>query len=268
MQTFQSSWENSEWSVDSGSGYCAMTHAIPRFGQARFEQRPGKRLSLVLLVEQPPVHDQDAQIFVEAPPWKLPRQSYSLGDFHLHSGKTPLNLPREQALRIYYELEQGMQPVISFQDWGDGQDQVQVALLPVRFREALPAFLECTAGLLYLDFESLGEKTVYFATNSDYLSRDARRILEALASNYRQQADFRIVLGGHADMRGSVEYNQALSERRARMVERYLHSRGVPVRVIESLYFGESTPLDPAGTPQAWRLNRRVTVWLAETDPK
>lgn len=264
-QSFQSSWEKSNWRVDAEPGHCALTHDIPRFGRARFEQRSGKRLAFALHVDQPPVREQRARIISEAPPWKHRTESASLGDFRLLQGKTPLQLPRDQALRIYYELEQGMQPVIEFADWGDGRDQVQVALSPVRFREALPEFLTCTAGLLYLDFEPLDEKRVYFSTNSDRLSRQTRRVLEEVARAYRKQRDFRIVLGGHADERGADDYNMQLSLRRARMVGRYLRSRGVPAKAIESRYFGETQPQVPESNKNAWASNRRVTIWLANT---
>ncbi len=264
IQQFQASWENSRWLVDATPQHCALTHDIPRFGRARFEQRSGHRLEFSLYVDQPPVREHAAQVRSEAPAWKHEVNSYSLGDFRLQSGKTPLRVPRAQALRIYYELEQGMKPVIEFADWGDGRDQVQIALMPVRFREALPAFLQCTAGLLYLDFDPLSEQTVYFATDSDRLSRATRKVLEEVARNYRRQRDFRIVLGGHADERGTSEYNMDLSRRRARMVARYLRSRGIPGTAMESRYFGETHPQDPDSNQQAWTRNRRVTVWMAD----
>jgi outer membrane protein OmpA-like peptidoglycan-associated protein len=203
-------------------------------------------------------------VYAEAPPWKFPSESYPLGDFRLQHGKTPLRLPRDQALRIYYELEQGMQPVITFSDWGDSRDQVQVVLMPVRFREVLPEFLACTAGLLYLDFEPIAEQTVYFVTNSYRLSRATRRVLEDVARKYRKKGDIRIVLGGHADERGASEYNMRLSNRRAKGVSRYLHSRGVPEKVIELRSFGETEPQNPESGQDAWASNRRVTIWLAE----
>ncbi len=264
LQQFQSSWEDSAWIVDTAPNQCSLTQQIPRFGRARFEQHSGHRLTFSLLVDQPPVRDQAAHIRSEVPPWQHERKPRDLGGFRLVQGKTPLSIPRDQALRLYYELEQGMQPVIAFDDWGDGRDKVEVALMPVRFREALPKFLACTAGLLYLDFEPRAEQKVFFPTNSARLSRAARRVLESIAHDYRKKADFRIVLGGHADERGSSAFNLALSRRRAVMVARYLRSRGVPAKAIESRFFGESQPEVAQSNPEAWARNRRVTVWIAD----
>ncbi len=264
VQYFQSSWEDSQWVVDAAPRHCSLTHSIPRFGRARFEQSSGQRLKFTLLVDQPLVRDQPANIRSIEPPWWNGGSQRDLGSFSLKKGKTPLSIPRDQALRLYYELEQGMQPVIEFEDWGDGKDAVLVTLLPVRFREALPKFLECTAGLLYLDFEPRAEKRVFFSTNSSSLSRSTRRVLEDVARSYRKKRDFRIILGGHADERGDQEFNMALSRQRAKMVARYLRSRGVPSSAMESRFFGETQPEVPQSNDKAWAKNRRVTVWIAD----
>jgi outer membrane protein OmpA-like peptidoglycan-associated protein len=263
-QQFQASWEKSSWKVESGPGQCTLTHTIPHFGRARFEQVSGRRLQFSLHVDQPPVKDHKARLHSEAPAWNHAADRRELGSFNLKHGKTPLSVPRDQAMRILYELEQGMQPVLEFTDWGDGQDQVRVALLPVRFREALPEFRECTASLLYLDFEPLSEKTVYFSLNSDRLSRAARRTLEQIARDYRKRKNFRIVLGGHADSRGKPDYNMDLSRRRAAMAARFLRSRGIADKAIESRYFGESQPQAEALGEADLARNRRVTIWLAD----
>lgn len=263
VQVFGAGWEQSVWEVSREPEQCALTHRIPRFGQARFEQRTGRRLAFSLHSLQPPVRDQQASLSSQPPPWKHRVERVRLGGIALKQGVNPVNLPRDQALRIYYELEQGMEPVFEFPDWGDGRDRVKVALSPVRFREALPEFLACTGGLVHLDFEVLDEKTVYFGTNSDRLSRETRRSLEEVAARWRKRRDFRIVLGGHADERGTDAYNMQLSLRRATMVKRFLNSRGVPTRMIESRYFGEARPSDAASNDDAWARNRRVTVWLS-----
>ncbi len=264
VQSFAADWEASRWVVESAPRQCALTHDIPRFGRVRFEQQSGRRLTFSLQVDQPPVRDQQVHIRSEPLPWNSGQAVRDIGNFELRQGKQPLTLPRDQALRLYYELEQGMRPVLVFSDWGDGQDRVEVALTPVRFREALPRFLACTAGLFYLDFEPRDTRKVYFSTNSASLSRQTRRVLEQVAREYRRKRNFRIVLGGHADQRGESDYNLELSRRRALMVARYLRSRGVPAAAIESRFFGEQMPASEENGPKGWAKNRRVTVWIAD----
>jgi len=263
-QQLQASWERSNWKFESGPGQCALTHTIPHFGRARFEQLSGHRLQFSLHVDQPTAKDHEVRLHSEPPAWNHAAVSRELGSFDLRKGKSPLRVPRNQAMQIYHELENGMQPVIEFSDWGDGHDPVRVTLLPVRFREELPEFVECTASLLHLDFEPISEKAVYFSTNSDRLSRASRRILEQIARDYRKRKDFRIVLGGHADARGEPDYNMDLSRRRTAMAARFLRSRGVAAKAIESLNFGESQPLPDVSGNGVLARSRRVTIWLAD----
>ncbi len=264
VRHYQATLEASRWRVEAAHDRCALVHEIPRFGQARFEQRSGRRLQFVLSADLAPVDDREARIVSQPPQWKFGSDERELGRVRLVQGKTPLRVPREQALRLYYELEQGMAPAFLYRDWADGQDRMEVRLSPVRFREALPEFLACTRKLVYLDFEPVGEQTVYFTTDSARLSRATRRVLEKLARDYRGGNRLRIVLGGHADARGTEDYNLDLSRRRAARVARYLVSRGVPRKAIESRFFGETFPADPDDDPEAWARNRRVTVWFAE----
>lgn len=261
VRQFHASLESSSWRTESGTGVCAMVHEIPRFGRARFERRSGRRLQFLLDADQAPVEERAARLVSLPPAWKYGATGRELGEVALHKGKTPLRVSQGQALRIYYELEQGMAPTLMFKDWADRQDTVEVRLSPVRFREALPAFLSCTEKLLFLDFEPLSEQTVYFASDSDKLDRTARSLLKRLAREYRQQGDLRLIVGGHADERGGDDYNMALSQRRATQVANYLASRGVPARMIESRSFGESQPADPGRSREAWARNRRVIIW-------
>jgi outer membrane protein OmpA-like peptidoglycan-associated protein len=247
----QSGWEQAVWRVDSAPGQCLLTHAIPRFGTVRFEQRSGQPLSFSLLSEQPLAGDRTVSISAEAPAWKH------------HVESSSMRLPRGQASKIYRELERGMQPVIQIAARDNTDNRVRIALSPLRFRPALPAFVACTNGLSALDFEPLDERVVFFSTNSDRLSRSARRELEAVVQAWRKQRDARIVLGGHTDERGDSAYNLQLSRRRAASVARYLGSQGVPARVIESRYYGETRPSVPDSNRSAWLRNRRVTIWLA-----
>ena len=263
-QHYQATLESSRWQVEAAHDHCALVHEIPRFGRARFEQRSGRRLQFILQADLAPVDGREARIVSVPPQWKYGSSERELGQVRLVQGKTPLRMPRQQALRLYYELEQGMAPAFLYQDWADDRDRMEVRLSPVRFREALPDFVACTRKLVYLDFEPVGEKTVYFTTDSARLSRATRRVLEKLARDYRSGSRLRIVLGGHADARGDEDYNLALSKRRATRVARYLVSRGVPRKAIESRFFGETFPADPDDDPEAWARNRRVTVWLAE----
>jgi peptidoglycan-associated lipoprotein len=89
-----------------------------------------------------------------------------------------------------------------------------------------------------------GERVVYFDYDKSDVRADARAVLEAHAA-YLQSHPVSIRLEGHADERGSREYNLALGERRAESVKRALVIMGVTESLMNTLSYGEEHPLDP-----------------------
>ena len=71
-----------------------------------------------------------------------------------------------------------------------------------------------------------------------------------------------VVVAGHTDSKGTNEYNQALSERRANSVSTYLLAQGIVEARIESVGFGEGTPIADNSTAEGRSLNRRVELSL------
>ena len=70
----------------------------------------------------------------------------------------------------------------------------------------------------------------------------------------------RVVLEGHADERGTREYNMALGERRAKAVQRYLVLQGVSPAQLELVSYGEERPVATGNDEQSWAQNRRVEL--------
>jgi len=106
----------------------------------------------------------------------------------------------------------------------------------------------------------LYKRVFYFDFNSSELSAEDRH---ALSTHARFMAEFpsvTLVLEGHADERGSREYNLALGERRAKAIERILSVEGVPVDQVQVISFGEERPVALGHDDEAWRLNRRVEL--------
>lgn len=106
----------------------------------------------------------------------------------------------------------------------------------------------------------LYKRVFYFDFNSSELSAEDR---EALSTHARFMAEYptvTLVLEGHADERGSREYNLALGERRAKAIERILGLEGVPVEQLQVISFGEERPAAMGHDDEAWRLNRRVEL--------
>ena len=102
---------------------------------------------------------------------------------------------------------------------------------------------------------------VFFATNESVLTTASRDTLRKQAAWLRKNSDITIVLEGHADERGTREYNLALGERRANAAKDYLMTYGISSDRISVLSYGKERPVDSGSNPLAWSKNRRsVTV--------
>ena len=102
---------------------------------------------------------------------------------------------------------------------------------------------------------------VFFATNETVLTTASRETLRKQAGWLRKNSDINVVLEGHADERGTREYNLALGERRANSAKDYLMTYGISSDRISVLSYGKERPVDSGSSPLAWSKNRRsVTV--------
>ena len=102
---------------------------------------------------------------------------------------------------------------------------------------------------------------VFFATNESVLTTASRDTLRKQATWLRANSEITVVLEGHADERGTREYNLALGERRANAAKDYLMTYGVSANRISVISYGKERPVDSGSNPLAWSKNRRsVTV--------
>ena len=102
---------------------------------------------------------------------------------------------------------------------------------------------------------------VFFATNESVLTTASRDTLRKQAEWLRKNSKINVVLEGHADERGTREYNLALGERRANSAKDYLMTYGISANRISVISYGKERPVDSGSNPLAWSKNRRsVTV--------
>tara|TARA_B110000116_G_C16681224_1_gene510800 strand:+ start:271 stop:753 length:483 start_codon:yes stop_codon:yes gene_type:complete len=102
---------------------------------------------------------------------------------------------------------------------------------------------------------------VFFATNKSTLTTAARDILRKQAAWMRKKSKLSFTLEGHADERGTREYNLALGERRANAAKDYLMTYGISGSRLSVISYGKERPVNSGSTPLAWSQNRRsVTV--------
>jgi len=102
---------------------------------------------------------------------------------------------------------------------------------------------------------------VFFASNKSSLTTASRATLRKQATFLRKNKNLNVTIEGHADERGTREYNLALGERRANAARDYLMTYGISGKRISVISYGKEKPVNPASSPISWSQNRRsVTV--------
>ncbi len=107
---------------------------------------------------------------------------------------------------------------------------------------------------------ALGARTIYFEFDSSDVPESERATIEAHARYLSEHAGALLTLEGHADERGSREYNIALGERRAGAVRQLMTLLGATDPQIRAISYGEERPASDGHDESAWRLNRRVEI--------
>ena len=99
---------------------------------------------------------------------------------------------------------------------------------------------------------------VHFAYDSAVLTPIAQNILNQKAEWLRNNPSANVVIGGHCDERGTIEYNVALGERRAESAKKYLVNLGIDPSRLETISYGEERPIATGNNEEAWAQNRRA----------
>jgi peptidoglycan-associated lipoprotein len=100
----------------------------------------------------------------------------------------------------------------------------------------------------------------FFDYDDASLRADAKTALEGDAKYLESHSGSKAVIEGHCDERGSVEYNLALGERRAKAAKDFLVSYGIPDSRLTTISYGKERPFDPGHDESAWAKNRRAHV--------
>ena len=103
-------------------------------------------------------------------------------------------------------------------------------------------------------------RVIYFAFDNASVPAAAFETLRAHAVYLKGNSNAKVRLEGHADERGTREYNVALSERRAQSVEKFLRVQGVAASQIEMVSYGEEKPAAYGSDEMSWAKNRRVEL--------
>jgi peptidoglycan-associated lipoprotein len=103
---------------------------------------------------------------------------------------------------------------------------------------------------------------VYFSTDSTDLTPEAQTILQKQAQWLKQYPQFTVTIEGHADERGTREYNIALGAKRATTVRNYLAQNGISEQRVKTISYGKERPVAVCDDISCWSQNRRAQTVL------
>ena len=113
------------------------------------------------------------------------------------------------------------------------------------------------------DFSQNVGNRVLFTTDSTSLTAEAKSILQAQARWLRQYPNYVVTVEGHADERGTREYNLGLAARRAMTVKNFLIRQGISAQRIKTISYGKERPVATCDNISCWSQNRRAVTALS-----
>jgi peptidoglycan-associated lipoprotein len=133
---------------------------------------------------------------------------------------------------------------------------------PIQENPAVPPEPVAEDPLRVSDIDKINQNSpfepVFFAYDSAEVDGTGQQTLNANAEVLKKYPEWVITIEGHADERGTAEYNLALGERRAMAARAYLVSLGIPADRLKIVSYGKEFPFDPSHTEAAWSKNRRA----------
>lgn len=107
---------------------------------------------------------------------------------------------------------------------------------------------------------SYSYRDIHFDFDRYNLKPEEIEILSQHARQLKQNPNTKVLIEGHCDERGTIEYNLALGERRSNSVKNFLIKYGIGSDRLSTISYGKERPIDPAHNPEAWAKNRRAAL--------
>ena len=223
--------DDARWHVGGDRLECRMSQAVPGFGRAVFRAEAGERYSLEFQAER----DRASQPFsvrltAEAPSWR-PEDTRPVARKRVQPRReqTVITFEGQAALRTLYEMERGMDPTLTFRDWVDGSERINVSLSARGAGDAINDFQACMASLHPDSFDDVATMRVAFGPMEHALDSEGREQLDRMLAYAEIDPTVQFaILAGHTDDQGPVELNEELAQLRVDAVRAYLVDGGFP----------------------------------------
>ena len=264
--TWKPRMDNAVWKASSSIFECRLEQPIPRYGRAVFDARAGESARFYLDPEKNLMEPGKASLTVEAPSWKRGDQQRDLGSVSVTRAKYrgyPVVLDEKLSDLLLSELAAGYSPVFTRASNYSENDDIEVGLLPVNFKQAFQDYRRCLVDLLPTNFDQIARSKIHFDTGKFDLAEDATELLDLIAIYMKGDvAVNEVYIDGYTDSIGRRVSNVKLSKKRAEAVLAYLAKAGVPDELVSTRYHGQQYPLAKNNSDANRAKNRRVTIRL------
>ena len=264
FKQYEAPLDESEWFFDGSPIGCNLSHDVPYYGKARFNQSAGRSEPLQFSLSykrQPVSYVKVASVKSLSADWYPGQSARDIGETQILSGKHIFKSKQMASWRLLNELEVGRFPTFQYQDFESRQDQVSVSLSTVGFKKPYDQFLDCLVTLVPHKLNELTNLTLHFDFDKHGVRPKNLDKLKSLAAYVKHSNDIDIVfINGYADAKGSKAYNRKLSQRRINSVQKILSSYGASKDKFKHLAYGEKFPVATNRKPWGRAKNRRVYV--------
>ena len=261
--TFRTSIDDSKWELESSRFSCRLSQSIPSFGQAVFEHEAGEAVRFVLQPTENIHFKKGAALFAEAAPWQPGIKPRHIGTVKAEELSGHIKVKPDYAKNMLAALYKGMMPTFTAQRWYDTDESLRVSISAVNFQSAYGDYVNCTAGLLPVNYRQVARTAILFPSAAWRLSDASRERLDLIALYVKNDDSVKsLFVDGHSDNMGRRLMNRDISKRRAEEVTAYLISIGLAPEMITTRYHGERYPVVENNSKANRDRNRRVTVRL------
>lgn len=267
-EDFEANIASSRWQSSTSKIECTLTHTIPGYGRALFNQSCGGKQHFALesiLGRQLP---GSAQLVVYPQQWKCDSEPVLLANLPLSVGEEPVELNKHTTYQLLAALRNGQTaafvmapPDASFQKRCTGDDKI--FLSPVGFQKAYKNYLKCIDDMVPDSFAELKVTEIYFDSGSTILSYAAESQLNELKEYILADGKIRRVdITGHSDSKGGYISNMHMANKRMWAVKDFLVFGGVKPDIFTLKGYADTMPVASNKTEQGRAKNRRVVIKL------
>lgn len=253
-QTYITAFSDSQWKAQSGAFACSLSHEIAAFGSARLVRNAGSAEVLEIKAKAQAFGEGAVRVEAVPPVWRTDASPNNLGQAQV--GGQSLKVTGAQIATITASLEQGTNVMFS-------GSNLRVGLAARNFSAAFASYKACVKNLIPYTFDQLSRTQLSYTREAEDLSPAAKAELDKIVRYVKaDQKVLGIIIDAHSDKLPKQEESDALSQRQAEFVTRYLIEKGIAADNITTRWHGDKFPIANNQNKAGQAKNRRVTVRL------